>query len=350
MAEGKPIKTYQERDKNTEIAYKFYLTKGYTPAQASAIVGNLLKESGLKTTAEGDVGYKGGSSFGVAQWRGERLNKLKSKYGKDWTKLENQLDYVDWELNNTEKSAGDKLKKANSVWEAGAVFTDAYERPKVKFYADDQRQQYVTDVYRKHGKMELTDADRNMFKPTFAKDVAPYMNQSEITTPVTNFDMSIENSNFVSVPETKQQTIKQKDSSQAVEKLKEEEFIKEYKSFFPKLEAPEQEQVAYQQIKPTDVEGIFNEVSQFVDSDVAQSGGIPISKDGVFASDDKPVIVPSPNITMQNVSYPILGISQETKEQKLMQPGQDYFFKNTNNVLEIPQLKQNELEFLKSLR
>ena len=170
------IKKYQERDKKAEYAYKFYLNKGYTPQASASIVGNLIHEGGLNTTAEGDVGYKGGSSFGVAQWRGDRLNKLKSMYGKDWNKLDNQLEFVHWELNNTEKSAGDALKKAKSVWEAGRVFTNSYERPKLKFDQDETRQTHVADVYRNYAKMQLTEEEKNMFKPTFSKDVAPYMN------------------------------------------------------------------------------------------------------------------------------------------------------------------------------
>ena len=63
------IKNYQERDKKAEYAYKFYLNKGYSPQASASIVGNLIHEGGLNTTAEGDKGYKGGSSRGIAQWR-----------------------------------------------------------------------------------------------------------------------------------------------------------------------------------------------------------------------------------------------------------------------------------------
>jgi hypothetical protein len=67
-----------------------------------------------------------------------------------------------------------------------------------------------------------------------------------------------------------------------------------------------------------------------------EEGGIPISKDGVFASDGKPVIVPSPSISLKGVSYPIIGKSLETGETKMMLPEMEYFFKNTQNVLETP--------------
>jgi len=68
-------------------------------------------------------------------------------------------------------------------------------------------------------------------------------------------------------------------------------------------------------------------------------GQMLISKDGVFASGDKPVIVPSPAISMKGVSYLILGKSLETGETKVMSPNSEHFFKNTQNVLETPMLQ-----------
>ena len=72
-----------------------------------------------------------------------------------------------------------------------------------------------------------------------------------------------------------------------------------------------------------------------------QNGGkIPVSSQGVYDFPEQEVIVPTNgNITMKNVPYSILGISEETGEKKLMFPEQDYFFKNTKNVYEIPQIK-----------
>ena len=167
------IKKYQEHSKKAEYAYKYYLNIGYTPEQSSAIVGNLVRESGLNSSAVGD----NGKAFGLAQWHPDRQAKAKQLYGEKWTDFDNQLAFVDWELNNTEKSAGDKLKKSKSVWEAGKVFTDEYERPKVKFNADDKRQQHITDIYRNYSKLSLTPDDESMFrKSIYNTQVAPYMN------------------------------------------------------------------------------------------------------------------------------------------------------------------------------
>ena len=53
--------------------------------------------------------------------------------------------------------------------------------------------------------------------------------------------------------------------------------------------------------------------------------------------------ISSPNITMRGVSEPLIGVSKETGEYKIMLPNLEYYFDKTKNVLEIPfsKLKQN---------
>lgn len=48
----------------------------------------------------------------------------------------------------------------------------------------------------------------------------------------------------------------------------------------------------------------------------------------------------SPNISMENVSTPLLGISNQTGETKLMKPNKKYNFKNTSSVTEMPAYKK----------
>ena len=328
------IKNYQERDKKAEYAYKFYLNKGYSPQASASIVGNLIHEGGLNTTAEGDKGYKGGSSRGIAQWREKRLRKLQSMYGEKWTDFDNQLEFVDWELNNTHKSAGEALKRANTVWEAGRIFTNEFERPKVKFDEDNRRQKNVTDTYKKYAKLELTQEDKNKFTPTFTKDVAPYMN---INSEVSNFDIPIDSSTFASVPDVYKEETPTKEK-QAIQELQQKEvensFLEEYNNISVRQPSQEeQQQVDYSQ--PTDVIGIINQVTQFVDTPM-QQGGIIKDNMGQWRHPGKVTEIASPNITMKGVGYPVIGISKETGEQKLMIPNLEYFFKNTKNVLEIP--------------
>ena len=50
----------------------------------------------------------------------------------------------------------------------------------------------------------------------------------------------------------------------------------------------------------------------------------------------KVVEINSPNITMKNVNQDLIGIQRETGEKKIKKKGNECFFKNTQNVIELP--------------
>lgn len=113
-----------------ERAVAFFESKGWTKEQAAGIVGNLIVESGLKTNAVGD----NGNAYGIAQWNKvgspERISNFqrvmgKSLYGSNFTE---QLEFVNWELNNSERGAGDRLRNATDASEAAAIVDQYYER------------------------------------------------------------------------------------------------------------------------------------------------------------------------------------------------------------------------------
>lgn len=110
-------------------AYDFFISKGWSPEQSAGIVGNLLQESQLNEKSFNPEGGGRGAK-GIAQWRGERQTRFEEIYGKslDESSFAEQLEYVNWELNNTEKKAGDELRKAVSVSKATQVVQSKYER------------------------------------------------------------------------------------------------------------------------------------------------------------------------------------------------------------------------------
>lgn len=117
---------------NEGQAYQRLISKGWTPAQAAGIVGNIAAESGLNTQARnpGD-GSDGSDSIGIAQWNGNRAKALKSfadANGTDWHDLNTQIDFIDHELRTTEKQAGENLARSTTVEDAAAAFV-GYERP-----------------------------------------------------------------------------------------------------------------------------------------------------------------------------------------------------------------------------
>ena len=270
------IKQKQNKEDKVEYAYKFYLNKGYTPAQSSAIVGNLLRESNLDTTILGKADDKG--SRGVAQWHSGRLDKLKSMYGDNWTNLDSQLEFVDWELNNTHKSAGDALKKTKTVWEAGRVFTNDFERPKVKFDKDEKRQTHVADTYRKFSKLELSDEDKKMFASSYSKDVAPY-----ITNDVRLFETPTIQGNFASVPDVYTEPKEEnKDIAELQQKSAEKNFMEEYSARKQEVQPTQvEEEQPTQQVEPLNIMDAYNQVSQFIDQPIAQQGGRATRQDSL---------------------------------------------------------------------
>ena len=98
-------------------AFQFFVSRGYSPAQAAALAGNAMVESGGRTTAVGDQGR----ARGVFQWHPDRqanLRSFASRLGQDPSAELTQLQFKDWELQNTERTAGERLRAAQTPQEA----------------------------------------------------------------------------------------------------------------------------------------------------------------------------------------------------------------------------------------
>jgi len=118
---------------NAQIAMDFFTSPeggGWTREQAAGIIGNLQAESELNPNAFNQKGG-GKGAVGIAQWRGVRQTRFEEKYGRPirGSSLQQQLDYVNWELNSVEKPAGDALRNAKTVQEAANIFYRKFERP-----------------------------------------------------------------------------------------------------------------------------------------------------------------------------------------------------------------------------
>ena len=124
----------QTRTENNNYIISYFMNKGLTENQAKGIYGNLMQESGGDIDAMSKDGHK---SYGLAQWTGDRKRKLFKMYG-DRPNLKQQLDFLWWELNNTERAALSALKQTSTVYEATKVFMNKFERPH-KDYANFAR-------------------------------------------------------------------------------------------------------------------------------------------------------------------------------------------------------------------
>lgn len=112
---------------SAQRAVAYFVSVGWTPAQAAGIAANLQAESNFRPDAVGD----GGRAYGIAQWHPPRQGDFARAMGKDirGSSLDEQLAFVHWELTNTEKRAGEALRACITANEAGACVSRMYERP-----------------------------------------------------------------------------------------------------------------------------------------------------------------------------------------------------------------------------
>ena len=126
-ATGSELKAVSESG-NAKEAMTFFISKGWTKEQSAGIVGNLMAESGttMKTNLPGD----GGEAYGIAQWHPDRQQNFAKQFGKPIQQagFKEQLEFVNWELNNTEKAAGVALRAATAPDQAAIIIDAQYER------------------------------------------------------------------------------------------------------------------------------------------------------------------------------------------------------------------------------
>ena len=127
---------------DSEFIINYFVNKGLTRIQAKGIYGNLMQESGGNIQA---ISSDGHNSYGLAQWTGPRKQKLFEMYGPNPT-IEQQLDFLWWELNNTHKDALRALKQAKTVYDATKIFMDKFERPHKDYANFNRRLKYANSL------------------------------------------------------------------------------------------------------------------------------------------------------------------------------------------------------------
>ena len=140
-------------------AMQFFQSKGWSKEQAAGIVGNLQAESGNFSSAvlSGQKRGDGGKAVGVAQWHPPRQANFQRIMGKPvaGSSFKEQLEFVQWELNNTHKNAGDALKRATSAAEAADIIRRLYEAPS-KDPVMGAHQQRITNAINLAGQSQTT--------------------------------------------------------------------------------------------------------------------------------------------------------------------------------------------------
>ncbi len=108
---------------DTKSAMQYFLDAKLTKNQATGLVANLYAESGLNPDkyGTGDEANGGKSeAYGIAQWHRDRQADFKKFKGYDihGSSLQDQLDFVAYELQNKEKNALQQLLKEKTVSES----------------------------------------------------------------------------------------------------------------------------------------------------------------------------------------------------------------------------------------
>lgn len=113
---------------NVETAYSFFVNSGFTPAQASGIVGNLMQESGVNPESV----QPNGPGRGIAQWSlgGRWLPSLMT--GNVTQDLQNQEQYILDELQANPAYGLSALKQATTPDQAANIFGNDYEKYGIK--------------------------------------------------------------------------------------------------------------------------------------------------------------------------------------------------------------------------
>lgn len=108
--------------------------RGMPAHVAKGAVANMIVESRLDTGINEVKPLVSGSrgGFGLNQWTGPRRRQFEAfaqERGKPLDDLDAQLDFTVWELENTEKSAANKLYATDNVADATRVYSDNFLRP-----------------------------------------------------------------------------------------------------------------------------------------------------------------------------------------------------------------------------
>ena len=135
---------------NMSLVYNWFIQHGYSPTLAAGFAANFAVETGGGEDINPDITSPNGA-YGIAQWLDEsrqaNFRSFMDEHGYDSTDIYAQLEFVDWELHNTESQALEEISNSDlsSAESAAAAIADYYER--CQGQALDLRQQVAGEVY-----------------------------------------------------------------------------------------------------------------------------------------------------------------------------------------------------------
>ena len=159
--------------KKSEQAYNYFVSKGLSPQQSAAMVGNLLQENvAMDPTKVNSIGMRG-----IAQWDATRWNNLQSfakQKGLDPNDFQTQLQFVYQELATGQGGLSlENLKAQKTLEGATLLIRKQYERPGEAEANDTARLNYARKVLAKGGNIEVSAAVQPVQQPVRSALAAP---------------------------------------------------------------------------------------------------------------------------------------------------------------------------------
>lgn len=119
---------------NAKVIFDHFKNTGFNDIQSAAWVGNFYHESKANPDEVGDRDKKTKvpSAFGIAQWRLDRLKKLKDMLGDKWNTLSGQLKWATFEITHIPQFIAVKKQlhaNANNLEKCVEIIQDDFEIP-----------------------------------------------------------------------------------------------------------------------------------------------------------------------------------------------------------------------------
>jgi len=191
VSDIKPIGVDKATLSKAQTVYDILVKDGCTPEAACGILGNLVCESSLIANNTSSDGH---SSYGIAQWTGDRKTKLKNfckKKGYSYSSLEGQAHYLVHEINTGEgfsklskcNWSGDlsylrcsnvipgyshpglkskQIKSMTSIEKVAVIWINHHERPKDGIYHNEEKRiAYAKGFYERFANSAATEIEKS---------------------------------------------------------------------------------------------------------------------------------------------------------------------------------------------
>lgn len=146
------------KSKEVIHAVRYFESKGYTRDAAVGLAANLQAQSNLDPRAVG----ADGASIGIGLWNPRRQADFKRVYGMDMREstVEQQLDFVAWELQNTRRRAGVHLAAATTPTQASVAVYRHFGLNKSEGPGSSEERKLAAAAGAIHGTLFFDDQDR----------------------------------------------------------------------------------------------------------------------------------------------------------------------------------------------